>query len=62
MPAYMTISVGPCALDAVPIIASGDNRLVQAALLAIHAESALMVAERTEQANQLQGREVLRQR
>ena len=45
MPAYMTISVGPSALAAVPIIASHDDRLVQAALAAIHAESARMVTE-----------------
>lgn len=39
MPAYLTITVGPSPLDAVPIIASAEDRLVRAALRAIHREA-----------------------
>lgn len=45
MPAYMTISIGENALDAMPIMVSTEDRLVRAALDAVHTESARMVGE-----------------
>lgn len=45
MPSYISISVGPSAGEAMPIVASNEERLVRAALRAIHHESELMVSE-----------------
>lgn len=59
MPSYLQILIGESALDAVPILVSNDERLVDAALRAIAKESRRLVEVDADEARRAEVRDGL---